>query len=101
MLHSHVISCIFFLMIRRPPRSTRTYTLFPYTPLFRSPRSILCPPVETAPRRRRAAPDDRQPPFHPDRQRRPWLGERRADGRGHHRRDAIGDRKSTRLNSSH
>src|SRR3546814_19693872 len=23
-------------MIRRPPRSTRTYTLFPYTPLFRS-----------------------------------------------------------------
>src|SRR3546814_2955184 len=26
----------FFLMIRRPPRSTRTYTLFPYTTLFRS-----------------------------------------------------------------
>src|SRR3546814_9935168 len=26
----------FFLMIRRPPRSTRTDTLFPYTPLFRS-----------------------------------------------------------------
>src|SRR3546814_20029702 len=26
----------FFLMIRRPPRSTRTYTRFPYTPLFRS-----------------------------------------------------------------
>src|SRR3546814_18192410 len=24
-------------MIRRPPRSTRTYTLFPYTTLFRSP----------------------------------------------------------------
>src|SRR3546814_4797926 len=24
-------------MIRRPPRSTRTDTLFPYTPLFRSP----------------------------------------------------------------
>src|SRR3546814_19684378 len=23
-------------MIRRPPRSTRTYTLFPYTTLFRS-----------------------------------------------------------------
>src|SRR3546814_8076410 len=26
----------FFLMIRLPPRSTRTDTLFPYTPLFRS-----------------------------------------------------------------
>src|SRR3546814_7954743 len=26
-------------MIRRPPRSTRTDTLFPYTPLFRSLRS--------------------------------------------------------------
>src|SRR3546814_18553695 len=25
-------------MIRRPPRSTRTYTLFPYTTLFRSAR---------------------------------------------------------------
>src|SRR3546814_8962133 len=28
--------CIFFLMIRRPPRSTRTDTLLPYTTLFRS-----------------------------------------------------------------
>src|SRR3546814_6636484 len=28
---------MFVLMIRRPPRSTRTYTLFPYTTLFRSP----------------------------------------------------------------
>src|SRR3546814_20301743 len=26
----------FFLMIQRPPRSTRTDTLFPYTTLFRS-----------------------------------------------------------------
>src|SRR3546814_1100093 len=26
-------------MIRRPPRSTRTDTLFPYTTLFRSPRA--------------------------------------------------------------
>src|SRR3546814_17969269 len=30
----------FFLMIRRPPRSTRTDTLFPYTTLFRSRREI-------------------------------------------------------------
>src|SRR3546814_19628604 len=28
--------CVFFLMIRLPPRSTRTDTLFPYTTLFRS-----------------------------------------------------------------
>src|SRR3546814_12008703 len=28
----------FFLIIRRPPRSTRTDTLLPYTPLFRSSR---------------------------------------------------------------
>src|SRR3546814_12365728 len=30
------VSCVFFLMLRRPPRSTRTDTLFPYTTLFRS-----------------------------------------------------------------
>src|SRR3546814_11410881 len=30
------MSLCFFLMIRRPPRSTRTDTLFPYTTLFRS-----------------------------------------------------------------
>src|SRR3546814_9483531 len=28
--------CLFFLMIRRPPRSTRTDTLFPYSTLSRS-----------------------------------------------------------------
>src|SRR3546814_6093181 len=35
---SFIVDCIcfFFLMIRRPPRSTRTDTLFPYTTLFRS-----------------------------------------------------------------
>src|SRR3546814_8843408 len=30
----------FFLMIRRPPRSTRTDTLFPYTTLFRSSSAV-------------------------------------------------------------
>src|SRR3546814_8459989 len=30
------VCVVFFLMIRRPPRSTRTDTLFPYTTLFRS-----------------------------------------------------------------
>src|SRR3546814_12105514 len=32
----YLSSHFFFLMIRRPPRSTRTDTLFPYTTLFRS-----------------------------------------------------------------
>src|SRR3546814_13833808 len=31
----------FFFMLRRPPRSTRTDTLFPYTTLFRSLRAGL------------------------------------------------------------
>src|SRR3546814_14990457 len=35
-LFSVVVRFCFFLMIRRPPRSTRTDTLFPYTTLFRS-----------------------------------------------------------------
>src|SRR3546814_2826061 len=33
-----MLDTLFFLMIRRPPRSTRTDTLFPYTTLFRSTR---------------------------------------------------------------
>src|SRR3546814_6846613 len=36
LLANYVLS-VLFLMIRRPPRSTRTDTLFPYTTLFRSP----------------------------------------------------------------
>src|SRR3546814_10839234 len=43
---------LFFLMIRRPPRSTRTDTLFPYTTLFRSAAECDCrrhgPPAATA-----------------------------------------------------
>src|SRR3546814_1528261 len=37
---------VLFLMIRRPPRSTRTDTLFPYTTLFRSvePYSVVADP---------------------------------------------------------
>src|SRR3546814_6539825 len=45
---SIVLCVIFFVMIRRPPRSTLTDTLFPYTTLFRSPR-----PSNAMPRRRR------------------------------------------------
>src|SRR3546814_17307961 len=36
-------------MPRRPPRSTRTYTLFPYTPLFRSLRRLARLPDATQP----------------------------------------------------
>src|SRR3546814_9834397 len=39
-LMSVVYAFIFCLMIRRPPRSTRTDTLFPYTTLFRSENFI-------------------------------------------------------------
>src|SRR3546814_15592077 len=34
--HLYVLCIFFFLMILRPPISTRTDTLFPYTALFRS-----------------------------------------------------------------
>src|SRR3546814_12980155 len=34
------MSCFFFLMIRQPPRSTRTDPLCPYTTLFRSIRHV-------------------------------------------------------------
>src|SRR3546814_4892936 len=61
-------------MIRRPPRSTRTYTLFPYTPLFRSLQKRLEDVGRLdffgAPERRRAeaalAELDRQRHRHPD-----------------------------------
>src|SRR6187397_1136430 len=40
-----VLSFFFFLMIRRPPRSTRCTTLFPYTTLFRSPPPLWPDPA--------------------------------------------------------
>src|SRR3712207_9097741 len=71
----------FFLMIRRPPRST----LFPYTTLFRSRGSGLSlRRVEAAGQRAHAAARGGGPDRAQDRQ-----GERESD------------RKSTRLNSSH
>src|SRR3546814_10805284 len=39
----HNLLYLFFLMIRRPPRSTRTDTLFPYTTLFRSLYAVAMP----------------------------------------------------------
>src|SRR3546814_9503206 len=64
-----------FLMIRRPPRSTRTDTLFPYTTLFRSADQRFlsrlqehegAPPPRYQPRKpARHAPDHGPQPAHP------------------------------------
>src|SRR3546814_3902844 len=43
-----IFTLFFFLMIRRPPRSTRTYTLFPYTTLFRSDQRHAARQIEQA-----------------------------------------------------
>src|SRR3546814_14368297 len=79
--------CIFFLSIRRPPRSTRTDTLFPYTTLFRSRPTAPVPPV----RQWRVTPAMC------------WLGS--LDGATVFAESCNEgrqlDRKSTRLNSSH
>src|SRR3712207_8810700 len=77
---SHFI-LFFFLMLRRPPRST----LFPYTTLFRSGRGQGRDPGDRRPRPAARGRPRAEPPPH---------------GRlvpGAERRD----RKSTRLNSSH
>src|SRR3546814_9225115 len=57
----------FFLMTRRPPRSTRTDTLFPYTTLFRSER------IERAAEQRRQADQEAERHRHDD-------GSAKADG---------------------
>src|SRR5213596_3909534 len=52
-----LILFFFFLMIRRPPRSTQDRTLFPYTTLFRSPspRAVTWrSPSPSSPARRRS-----------------------------------------------
>src|SRR3546814_14686449 len=63
MLTTAVFSIVFFfLMIRRPPRSTRTDTLFPYTTLFRSAAVARWAQPQWAVRRAqcRARPDGRR-----------------------------------------
>src|SRR3546814_7454199 len=61
------LSLFFFLMIRRPPRSTRTDTLFPYTTLFRSHGRTAAASVRFAqPARHDAGGGDaRSPPHQP------------------------------------
>src|SRR3546814_10501228 len=107
-------------MIRRPPRSTRTDTLFPYTTLFRSsnsPSNSPKPGDSPLGGHRRGILDDE---LHPllsvpavdleasgDVQRQPRrLQQRRAEvalqrPEGDRLDAAAPDRKSTRLNSSH
>src|SRR3546814_14188842 len=90
-LYSFVIFVLFFLMIRRPPRSTRTDTRFPYTTLFRS-----VPPD----RRSRACDGCHQCLAHHAVRHSPaGLGRDAAEDFRRAARHA--DRKSTRLNSSH
>src|SRR3546814_9398382 len=55
-LRSSALWIVFVLMIRRPPRSTRTDTLFPYTTLFRSARPAAKPAPVAKPAARPAAP---------------------------------------------
>src|SRR5260221_12360641 len=80
-LRPHILSFLlfFFLMIRRPPRST----LFPYTTLFRSGRTHFGGTDRASARKA----GHREPVY----------------GCAFERRDRRpeGDRKSTRLNSSH
>src|SRR3712207_9042291 len=88
----HHITCVmFFLMIRRPPRST----LFPYTTLFRS--MVAAHELTATEERRKQFEVTVIQPGH-------RLGGKGASGRDLERGGRIeehGDRKSTRPNSSH
>src|SRR3546814_2135236 len=102
-------------MIRRPPRSTRTDTLFPYTTLFRSPADLKA--VDTNVLARFMLDDDSvQSPIARDLVKAGvfvsltvllelgWLLQSRYGlERGHLAASLLDllDRKSTRLNSSH
>src|SRR3546814_17737628 len=108
----------FFLMIRRPPRSTRTDTLFPYTALFRPAgggENGFDRVVDLIERRHAVDVGDDAARV-VDRQDRRGLGAIFGHARAHRfgivvgtaleivaATDVagVGDRKSTRLNSSH
>src|SRR3712207_7208301 len=78
-------------MIRRPPRST----LFPYTTLFRSVEAVLQDGDACGNRQAYQADDGRQEAYPPQPSHIFWFEENVREG------GADGDRKSTRLNSSH
>src|SRR3546814_12440269 len=81
---------VFFLMNRRPPRSTRTYTLFPYTTLFRSMRryrsrgSFLHLPPGHAGRQPALRSDTATPDFVAHRHQM-QREEQEGEGEGHHK----------------
>src|SRR2546426_8863053 len=87
-----VIFFFFFLMIRRPPRST----LFPYTTLFRSPQAAQQTVELPGGRRRACGLSQSLSQAH-----RRSAQCRRAERERRRQAERGGDRKSTRLNSSH
>src|SRR3546814_5425196 len=72
-------------MIRRPPRSTRTDTLFPYTTLFRSSAAGQSRAPAPGRGQRRPSPPDRRGQS---------TGTARTAGRGGRRRGSRGSRRS-------
>src|SRR3546814_20846832 len=107
------VAFFFFLLIRRPPISTRTDTLFPYTTLFRSLATAT--PAATSGCSRSAWRRAMQPARLPRTSTSRWRSADRPDDvtAGRERVAVVGggpsglmaaevlDRKSTRLNSSH
>src|SRR3546814_15044877 len=102
-----VFFSIFFFMTRRPPRSTRTDTLVPYTTLFRSLRGTGRETADRPPRLRdlswRRGGGGRSIALGSTQRlhRPPWSGRVKCPQPHHGHRRALPDRKSTRLNSSH
>src|SRR3546814_11139604 len=97
----------FFLMIRRPPRSTRTDTLFPYTTLFRSDQQMqACTRAFDGSEVARVVTEHFLVPVFENLQQQLALGREVLVDRSFDDADArrdLGHRdgKSTRLNSSH
>src|SRR3546814_14580371 len=87
----------FFLIIRRPPRSTRTDTLFPYTTLFRSSSDDEIPLVSDPVRKAPKSASKPKPAPETSSARQPAKANVRYRPGG----QQTADRKSTRLNSSH
>src|SRR3546814_14615127 len=90
---------LFFLMIRRPTRSKRTDTLFPYTTLFRSRN-----PAGEQRDRDHHEPEHREPAVDPAHEHGIALNRRPQRSNNIHRsrspvEESVRDRKSTRLNS--
>src|SRR3546814_14975877 len=95
---------VYFLMVRRPPRSTRTDTLFPYTTLFRSAVDADADQHDDdgievlVGHLQQPHPEDDQ---RDDQHHQEHVADKEA---GHDAPEDVGvvqDRKSTRLNSSH